>query len=117
MAKRGNNRHPEVVRRRTGGRSPAGRQTANRPPLKDFTPELDLHGFNVSDMLPVLDDFLHHSFRSGQYRVRIVHGKGTGVLKLEVGRYLDSHPLVSSHRPASLYNGGSGAMEVELSDR
>jgi DNA-nicking Smr family endonuclease len=77
--------------------------------------ELDLHGLTVMEMLPALDEFLHSSYRAGCNRVRIVHGKGTGMLKLEVGRRLADHPLVASYWPADSYNGGSGATEVQLS--
>jgi DNA-nicking Smr family endonuclease len=80
-----------------------------------FAAELDLHGLTVMEMLPALDEFLHASYRAGYNRVRIVHGKGTGMLKLEVGRRLADHPLVASYWPADSCNGGSGATEVQLS--
>ena len=80
-------------------------------------PELDLHAFTVLEALPQLDEFLHSSFQSGYYRVRIIHGKGTGVLKVEVGRYLADHPLVLSYRFADTWHGGSGVTEVDLSYR
>jgi DNA mismatch repair protein MutS2 len=80
-------------------------------------PELDLHALTVVEALPRLDEFLHSSFRAGHYRVRIVHGKGTGVLKVEVGRYLASHPLVLRYQAADVYHGGVGATEVDLTDR
>jgi DNA mismatch repair protein MutS2 len=64
-----------------------------------------------------VDEFLHASFRAGHYRVRIIHGKGAGVLKVEVGRYLATHPLVLRYQMADVYHGGSGATEVDLADR
>jgi DNA mismatch repair protein MutS2 len=48
--------------------------------------------------------------------VWIVHGKGSGVLRREVGRYLSKHPLVKSHGLADRYHGGTGATQVELSE-
>ena len=54
--------------------------------------ELDLHRMTVDEALPKIDDFLHDMYCAGLHRVRIVHGKGTGVLRQEVGRYLASHP-------------------------
>ena len=70
--------------------------------------------FNCS--WPKLDDFLHAAFRAGLYRVWVVHGKGSGVLRQEVGRYLSKHPLVRLHRLADRYHGGIGATQVELSE-
>jgi len=78
--------------------------------------ELDLHGLTVDEALPKLERFVYSAFMAGLYRVRVVHGKGTGVLRSEVRRYLSGHPLVKSYRTADSYHGGIGATEVELSD-
>ena len=82
-------------------------------PIRD---ELDLHRLTVDEALPRLDEFLHAAFRSGLYRVWIVHGKGSGILRQEVGRYLSTHPLVVSYALADRDRGGIGATQVELSD-
>lgn len=79
--------------------------------------ELDLHRLTVDEAIPRLDEFLHNAFRAGYYRVWVIHGKGSGVLRQEVARYLARHPLVSSYRQADSQHGGSGATQVELSDR
>jgi len=79
--------------------------------------EIDLHGMTVDEALPRLDSFLHTAFRAGYYQVRVVHGKGSGILRREVDRYLSNHPLVRSHRLADRYHGGDGATEVDLSER
>lgn len=79
--------------------------------------ELDLHRLTVEEAIPRLDQFLYTSFQSGLHRVWVVHGKGTGVLRREVGRYLDGHPLVESFGPAERCDGGTGVTLVELSDR
>ena len=77
--------------------------------------ELDLHSLTVDEAIPKIDQFLHDAFRAGLYRVRIIHGKGSGVLRQEVGRYLSGHPLVKSYCQADRFHGGLGATEVELS--
>ena len=79
--------------------------------------ELDLHRLTVEEALPRLDEYLYAAYQAGLYQVRIVHGKGTGVLRLEIGRYLTNHSLVRSHAPADRYHGGIGATQVELKDR
>ena len=78
--------------------------------------EIDLHRLTVDEAIPKLDNFLHAAFQAGLYRVWIIHGKGSGVLRQEVGRYLSTHPLVRLHAPADRYRGGMGATQVELSD-
>ena len=90
-----------------------------KPQPRASTPsdEIDLHGLTVDEALPKLDSFLHTAFRAGYYQVRIVHGKGSGILRREVDRYLSNHPLVRSHRLADRYHGGDGATQVDLSDQ
>ncbi|MFC1953666.1 Smr/MutS family protein [Chloroflexota bacterium] len=78
--------------------------------------ELDLHRLTVAEALPVLEEFLYAAYQAGLYSVRVIHGKGTGVLRREVGRCLANHPLVKSHNPADRYHGGIGATQVELSE-
>lgn len=84
--------------------------------MRPIAEELDLHRLTVDEALPKLDEFLHAAYQAGLYRVRIVHGKGTGILRREVGRCLANHPLVRSHGPADRYHGGIGATQVELSE-
>ena len=84
--------------------------------MKPIGEELDLHRLTVDEAIPKLDQFLNDAFRAGLYRVRIVHGKGTGVLRQEVRRYLSGHTLVKSSGPADRYHGGAGATQVELSE-
>ena len=76
--------------------------------------ELDLHRMTVEEAIPRIDDFLNDIYNSGLHFALIIHGKGTGVLRQEVGRYLSSHPLVKSYHAADRFSGGIGATEVEL---
>jgi len=78
--------------------------------------EIDLHRLTVDEAIPRLDDFLYAAFQAGLYRVWVIHGKGSGVLRREVGRHLANHPLVRSHGLADRYHGGVGATQVELSE-
>jgi DNA mismatch repair protein MutS2 len=78
--------------------------------------EIDLHGLTVDEAIPKLEEFIYRAFQAGHYRVWVVHGKGTGVLRQEMRRYLSKHALVRSQRPADPQHGGAGATQVELSD-
>jgi DNA mismatch repair protein MutS2 len=79
--------------------------------------ELDLHSLRVDEALPKIDEFLNYTYCAGLHYVRIVHGKGTGVLRQEVSRYLANHPLVKSFHAADRFNGSIGATEVVLIDK
>ena len=82
--------------------------------MKPAGDELDLHRLTVEEALPQLERFLYESFQAGLRSVRVIHGRGSGVLRREVGRYLSRHPLVRSFRPADRSRGGPGATEVQL---
>lgn len=72
----------------------------------------------VDEALPKLDRFLHDAYMAGLYRVSVIHGKGTGTLRLAVRRELARHPLVSSYRPGGRGEGGAeGVTIVELTLR
>ena len=81
-----------------------------------FEEEIGLHRMTLGDSPPKLHDFLQTAFRAGLYRVGIVHVKGSGPMRLEVGRYSSKHPLVTFHRLAKRYNGAIGATQVQLSE-
>jgi DNA mismatch repair protein MutS2 len=76
--------------------------------------ELDLRGCRVEEALELLDRFLDKAALLRVEQVRIVHGKGTGVLKREVEKALKRHPLVGRFRMGELGEGGWGVTVVEL---
>ena len=47
-------------------------------------------------------------------RVRIVHGKGEGILRKMVQDYLSEQPFVEKFYEASFFEGGSGATIAEF---
>ena len=79
--------------------------------------ELDLHAHTVEEAIPLVEYFLDEAYQRGLHSVRIIHGKGTGTLRLEIDRFLAHNSLVARRRPADRFHGGSGATEVELSRR
>jgi len=77
-------------------------------------PGLDLHRLTVDEALPGVDEFLYENYVARRPSVRIVHGKGTGVLRNAVRDYLSGHQLVKSFRPANESEGGAGVTIVKL---
>jgi len=78
--------------------------------------EVDLHSLTVDEAIPKLEEFLYRAYQAGHFRVWVVHGKGTGILRQEMRRYLSKHALVRAYRPADSQRGGAGATQVELRD-
>jgi len=59
---------------------------------------LDLHTFRPQDVSDVVADYLEECLRRGIPQIRIIHGKGKGVLKRKVHSILSRHPAVVSYR-------------------
>jgi len=75
-------------------------------PIEDV---LDLHTFHPKDVADLLDDYFDACLDKGIFEVRIIHGKGKGILKKRVHAVLKRHPLVSSYQEAPPEAGGWGA--------
>jgi DNA-nicking Smr family endonuclease len=80
-------------------------------PISDV---LDLHTFNPKEVPDLLEDYLSECIGAGIFSVRIVHGKGQGVLKRRVRSLLNKNPMVESIGDAPQGAGGWGATLVEL---
>jgi DNA mismatch repair protein MutS2 len=79
--------------------------------------EIHLRRLTIDEALLKLDQYLHDAFMAGRYQVRVVHGKGTGMLRQAVRKELARHPLVQSYRPGEYGEGGEGVTIVELAPR
>jgi DNA mismatch repair protein MutS2 len=76
--------------------------------------ELDLRGCTSEEALLRLERYLDESYRANVPWVRIIHGKGTGVLRRAVREALQAHPLVASFRSGDESEGGDGVTVVYL---
>lgn len=79
--------------------------------------ELRLRHLTVDEALPKLDLFLHDTYSTGMTRVKIIHGKGTGMLRETVRRVLGKHPLVKAFRTGDKWEGGEGVTIAEFSEK
>jgi len=80
-------------------------------PIEDV---LDLHTFLPKEVPDLLDDYFEACVAKGLFSIRIIHGKGKGILKKRVRGHLKNHPLVRSFQTAPPEAGGWGATLVEL---
>lgn len=80
-------------------------------PVEDV---IDLHTFRPGEVKQLLDDYFSECIKKNIFTVRVIHGKGRGILKKRVESILDKNPKVVSHAPAPPGAGGWGATMVRL---
>ncbi|MEB2287176.1 MAG: endonuclease MutS2 [Anaerolineae bacterium] len=76
--------------------------------------ELDLRGQRIEDAVPALEDYLDAAYMAGLPFVRIIHGKGTGALRVAIRDRLHGHPLVGRYQTGQPKEGGDGVTVVSL---
>ncbi|HNX29246.1 MAG TPA: endonuclease MutS2 [Syntrophomonadaceae bacterium] len=76
--------------------------------------EIDLRGKNAEEALEIIERYLEDARLVNLDSVRLIHGKGTGALRLAVRNYLNGHYYVKSYRDGLPEEGGHGVTVVEL---
>ncbi len=91
------------------------------PPVRTFesktktaTTEVDVRGQYPEEAWANTEKFIDDCYLAGISPVRIVHGKGTGVLKKHIREMLRKHRYVTSFRPGIFGEGEDGVTVVEL---
>jgi dsDNA-specific endonuclease/ATPase MutS2 len=59
---------------------------------------IDLHTFHPKDIKDLIPVYLDECLARGMEEIRIIHGKGKGVLRRIVHSILDRHPSVVSYK-------------------
>ena len=98
---------------------PISPAVAAHSPTELATPppsELDLRGYTSEEALSRLERYLDEAYRAHMPWVRIIHGKGSGVLRHAVREALQAHPWVASFRAGEEGEGGDGVTVVHLAE-
>jgi DNA mismatch repair protein MutS2 len=80
----------------------------------EFKPDIDVRGQRAEEALSNIQVFIDDAIVVGASQLRILHGKGFGILKELIRNYLKSEPAVSSFRDEHVQFGGAGITIVEL---
>lgn len=81
---------------------------------KTFTPTIDLRGQRAEEALDNLQHFFDDARLLSEHELRILHGKGYGILKQVIRQWLHSQPDVVDYRSEHLELGGEGITVVQL---
>ena len=79
-----------------------------------FNPQIDVRGERGEEALRKVQDLLDNALIVQHKNLRILHGKGNGVLRELIRQYLSSVGFVKSYRDEHVEQGGSGITVVEL---
>lgn len=82
--------------------------------VMSFNSQLDLRGYRGEEALDELDRFMDDAFLTGSFDLRILHGKGDGILRKLVREKLRHFPQVANLKDEHADRGGSGVTIVEL---
>ena len=81
---------------------------------KTFNPTIDLRGQRGDEAMANLQHFLDDAQLLSEKEIRILHGKGYGILKQMIREYLQANRDVQSFRSERLELGGDGITVVHL---
>ena len=81
----------------------------------NFKPSIDVRGMHLEEAIPAVTDFIDDALMVGVSEVSILHGKGAGVLKEEIRKFLKITPGVVSFADEHVERGGAGITVVKLS--
>lgn len=76
--------------------------------------EINVIGLAIDEAIPLVDKFLDDCFLAKIQTARIVHGKGTGKLRVAIQGFLKRHKRVESFRIGDFGEGEMGVTVVEL---
>jgi DNA mismatch repair protein MutS2 len=79
-----------------------------------FKPEIDIRGVRGEEALAQVRDLIDNAIIVQHRNLRILHGKGNGILRQLVREYLSTVNIVRSFRDEHIEFGGSGITVVEM---
>jgi DNA mismatch repair protein MutS2 len=105
---------PGVLQRKGAPAAPLQRVAIHTGTELDARSEIDLRGLVAEEARIELIRGLDAAVQAGLNELRVIHGKGTGVLRETVAEYARSDGRVKSYRLGAHWEGGSGMTVLVL---
>ncbi len=80
----------------------------------NFRPDIDLRGKRADEAMEEVVDFIDEAIMVGARELRVLHGKGNGILRQLIREYLHTMDLVEWYGDAPITQGGAGITIVKL---
>ena len=82
--------------------------------MADFSPNIDIRGTRGEEALGKVDSLMDNAMMFGAPELRIVHGKGDGILRQLIRNHLKTYDMVAAMKDEHPDRGGAGVTIVEL---
>jgi DNA mismatch repair protein MutS2 len=114
------------LRRRAGGAGAAGGSKGEKKRVHDgggdttletastAQTQIDVRGKRFVEAEPLVERWIDDAIMLGHSPLRLIHGKGTGLLGKGLQQYLKAHPFVQNVRYGNADEGGGGVTVFEL---
>ncbi len=79
-----------------------------------FRPDIDLRGKRADEAMELVSDFIDEAIMVNARELRILHGKGNGILRQLIREYLHSVDLVEWYGDEHVERGGTGITLIRL---
>jgi DNA mismatch repair protein MutS2 len=79
-----------------------------------FKPGIDLRGKYVDEALQIVTDYIDEAIMLNVTEVKILHGKGNGILRKAIREYLSTIPEITSLKDEHIEFGGAGITVVQF---
>jgi DNA mismatch repair protein MutS2 len=79
-----------------------------------FRSSVDVRGMRTEEAIPRVEELVDDASMLNIGEVRILHGKGNGILRRMIREYLSNSPVVASYDDEDIRQGGSGITVVKI---
>lgn len=79
-----------------------------------FKPEIDIRGKRAEEAIQIIQEFIDEAIMFEVSQLRVLHGKGNGILKEIIRGYLKAEPMVRSYKDEHVDFGGAGITVINL---
>ncbi len=79
-----------------------------------FKSHIDVRGMRTEEAIPKVEELVDEASMLNIGEVRILHGKGNGILRQMIREYLRTSPVVESYDDENIQQGGNGITVVKM---
>ncbi|MFC4873742.1 endonuclease MutS2 [Negadavirga shengliensis] len=84
--------------------------------MLDFSPNLDIRGKRGEEVLPLLQNFVDEGYMLGMKDLKVIHGKGDGILRDLTRNLLRHMPVIAHFEDEHVERGGAGVTLIQLKE-